>query len=467
MATTRLIGQRISRHGWGMILITAAFFAIVAAALLQAMGLGHAGFGPLAFVLTIVAVKLGLFAFWPVLQRGAEASTLIQTSFTRAVFPQQRLVSQDRRRRKLQLWNEDDPRVDIASFAANVPAFVLTHEQFFLDWNPAFALIFGDLPGLQRGAHVREWYAHLDNFRRVSKRTAKLFGEAILPITDRERICFASPEFGRMVFTRIMTPIIDRESGRVIGWNVVLNINSVTKREAFFERLFAAIATETKRARFAASCDGLFQRYSPYKHLLALHARHSRNSYRILSIGAQSSNLTQLLLEDQARHITTVDSCAHMLRKMRSKCAKDSGRLRLVKRALDDLGGLPRQRFDAAIMSLSLHRVENFVALVASVYRALRPHGTFSISFVQPHAGIEGLYGAIRQRLDEEKHFDALKHQFAHTIEYERQAAVDQPYRYRSREQVLAALQHAGFTIESEYGELLDGQALMVVARKV
>lgn len=466
MFTTQIIGQRISRHGWGVILFGAAIFAIIAAFVLQALGLGNESSGPLAFVLTVVCIKLGCFVFWPVIvARGSEASTLIRTSFRHSLDKHEK-TSRDRRQRKLQLWDDNDPRVDVASFSANLPAFILTHEQRFLDWNPAFDLIFGNLPGLKRGVHIKKWYTHLDNFRRVSKRTEKLFGEAILPITDRERICFASQVFGRMVFTRIMSPIIDRESGRTVGWNVVLNINSVTRREAFFEKLFATITMETNRSRYVASWDALVNRCAPYKHLVTLHARQVRNSYRVIAIGAQTGELTSLLLEDERRRITTVDECTYALRKLRSKCAKDGKRLHLVRRSLNDLEALPEQKFDGAVLTLALHKIQNFSSLAAAIYRSLQPGAAFSVSFLMPSAGLEGLYTVIRQNLDHEQHFDALKHQFAHALEYEQQGKTALPFQFRTREQVIRALVEVGFTIEAEHTNLLDGKAIMLVARK-
>lgn len=465
MSATQIIGQNISRRGWGVILLAAAVFAVSAALLLEALGLGSDSLGPVSFVSAVVMVKLGLFSFWPVIAaKGAEASTVIHTAWRRSVFDVPKR-GKSSRSSSIQLWNERDSRIDVVCFDANVPSFILNHEQCFLEWNRAFDLIFGHLPGMRRGAHVRIWYKHLDNFRRVAKRTEKLYGEGILPITDRERISFVSSVFGRMVFTRIMTPIIDRESARIVGWNVVLNINSVNKREAFFERLFATIAAEIRCLRHTAGIDGLFERFPAYKKLLKLHANLLRQSDHVLELGAQTGNLTLQLLQ-QGHKVTAVDASTQQLRKLRSKCDKYSDELRIVRRDPADISKLPEARFSAAVMMLALHKFEDPTAMLKQIYRSLVPGGLFAVSFILPGAGLEGFFDSLRKSLERAGHFDALKHQLNHVLEFERELAVATPFRFHSREDVRAYLIEAGFRIESEYFDLLDGKVELLVARK-
>lgn len=468
MPATKIIGQSISRRGWGVILLGAAFFAVTAALALEALGLGSSDLGPLSFVSAVVMVKLGLFTFWPVLaEKGAEASTVIHAVLRRTALPEPPAPRKPKapRPNAMQLWDERDPRIDITCFNANVPTFVLSHEQRFLDWNPAFALVFGHLPGMRRGAHVGVWYEHLDNFRRVAKRTEKLYGEGILPLTDRERITFVSKEYGRMVFTRLMTPIIDRDSARIVGWNVVLNVNSVNKREAFFERMFGAISAETRRVRHVAAFDGLVLRHAPYRRLLELHRSICRDAYRVLDVAAQTGNLTQALLE-QEHKVTAVDSSTQQLRKLRAKCEAYADRLRIVRRDPSDLSKLPEARFDAAVMMLAVHKVEEPVELFKNVLRSLVPGGVFSVSIILPDSGLDGMFGALRESLVQSGAYDALKHQYGHVLEHERELALAMPYRFHSREDVRAYLLEAGFSIEEEHRDLLGGHALMVVARK-
>lgn len=68
-----------------------------------------------------------------------------------------------------------------------------------MDWNIGFDMVFGKSPGVQRGMPVTAWYELIENFRRLPNREGKLHGEALVPITDRERIVFVSSEFGRIV----------------------------------------------------------------------------------------------------------------------------------------------------------------------------------------------------------------------------------------------------------------------------
>ena len=465
MSATQIIGMRISRRGWGLILLFAAVFAVLAAVIFEAIGLVTGEFGSLSFISAVVLVKLGLFAFWPVLvEKGAEASTVIHAAWRRTIQEAPNFIKV-RSPHTMQLWNERDPRIDIVCFHANVPSFVLNHEQYFLDWNPAFDLIFGKLAGMRRGAHVRVWYGHLDNFRRVAKRTEKLYGEGILPLTDRERVCFDSSVYGRMVFTRMMSPIIDRQSARIVGWNVVLNINSINKREAFFEQMFRTIAFETRRLRHAAGIDGLLNRFPAYNELIDLHAELAGQSYRVLDLGAQTGNLAAKLLA-RGHKVTAVDQNTPGLRNLRDKCANYAHRLRVVRRDPSDLRKLPSERYDAAAMMLAIHKVDDPLVMFKEVHRALVSGGKFAMSFILPMVTLEGFFEALRGRLEANGHFDALKHQFSHVLEHERELAVATSYRYHSRDALRAYLIEAGFEIEDELFDLVEGKVALIVARK-
>src|SRR5262245_48359637 len=128
----------MSRSAWGSVLVIAALAALAGAWLLERLGLHGTGMRPMSFVGAVVAVKLGLFAFWP--QLSVKGKTLLNTVYGRPRPPQ------------LALWNEHDPRLDVSLFSTNVPTFILNQDQRLIDFNPAFELVFGG--SVTRGSHV-------------------------------------------------------------------------------------------------------------------------------------------------------------------------------------------------------------------------------------------------------------------------------------------------------------------------
>lgn len=478
--TTERVAQNGSKATWGLILLFAAGFSLMGAALLQSLGLASDAITPLSFVAAVICLGLGLFAFWPVIQgTGREASAILAESIPSTVKrtfapqnpPQAREGEERRRKHKraekdVRLWDESDRRIEMAAFATGVPTFVVNLEQRFRDWNPAFELVFGGLPGVRRGGHITKWYEHLDNFKRVSRRADELYGEGILPLADRERITYRSRRWGRMVFTKIMSPVIDRHTGRIIGWTVALNINSVSRRKEFFEKLNGQISGETKKARYAASRDDLFTSFAPFRTLLARHAEAVREGgRRVVELGVSGGSLTRLLLERE-HSVTAVDDEPYMLRKLRDVSRELPGRLRLVRQDPDFLENVPREAYDAVVMNDTLHKLEDPEACLDGAYQMLGPGGVLTLSTTLASGGVEQLYSALREDLRSRGQYENLKHQFNHVFEYEKERGQRLPYRFRERADIRALILAAGFQIEVEEGEHLDGHGIFIKARK-
>lgn len=469
MEMRNLTETKMSRTQWGVVLVIGGALALAGAALLNALGLRSAKLDPVAFVGTLVGIKLSLFAFWPLLsEKGRLAGNAIRSVFDAEAAKEKVRSTRNTRELKkggLALWDEHDPRLDLSMFSANVPTFVLNQEQRFIDWNPAFDLVFGHAAGIKRGGHVSHWYKLLDNFRRVPKRTAKLYGEGIVPLTDRERATYISKDWGRMVFTKIMSPIIDRRSGRIIGWNVVLNINSVNKREEFFEKLFSRIALDTKRIRYAASYDGLFEGFSGREQLIALHASAVLLGHKVMDLGANTGMLTEALMARGAS-VTAVEQDVHLLRRVKDRFEQDERRPRIVRQDLEDMKNVPAERYDHVTVMNVLHRVHEPAAVLAQAFKALKQGGKLTISDILPSGGIEAHFNAVRTYLEASGRFENLKHQFNHVLEFEREMALVTPYRFLSREELRALVLEAGFMIDAEHPGLEDGHTLLLVARK-
>ncbi len=454
----KLIRIKMSRQGWGYVLFYGALISLLAAFVLDRLGLKSAHMAPLPFVGAVVFLKLGLFGFWPVFAKAGRKSPLaLGLPVSGGSGPKEERI------RSLALH---DPRVDGSVFQHNVPTFVLNHEQRFLDWNAAFELVFGGA-GLARNGHVSTWFDLLDNYKRVSKRQEKLFGEGILPLTDRERATFVSPRFGRMVFTKIMTPIIDRRTGKILGWNVVLNVNSVTKREEFFAALYAVLAKETRRVRYAAAQGGLFKAYPAYRKLMAAHlaAVGDGTCMRVLEIGASAGMLTRKLLKDGHR-VTALDQETEILRTLRDRSAAYAGTLKLVRRDLAGVQDLPAARFDRVSLTLSAHKVPDLGPLLASAHAALACGGRLALSSLVEGATIAALFEHLRLSLERAGAYEELKHQLNHVQEWEQELAADGPFAPRSLAALTQAAEAAGFVVESAEQGHLGGHAVLLVARK-
>jgi SAM-dependent methyltransferase/PAS domain-containing protein len=471
-----------SRPVLGQILLLAAAFAIIGALILQAFGVGSAQrMGPVAFVTSLVSLKLALFAFWPqVRQRGLAAQAVLRDIFRDddplAALAEEKstfeLNASKRRPSGVALWDQHDPRLNVALFSASVPTFVLSSEQRFLDWNPAFEVAFGDVPAVKRGGHVSAWYGVLDNFRRVPKRTGKLYGEGILPITDRERVAWNSPVWGRMVFTRIMAPIVDQFTGRIIGWTVVLNINSVAKRQEFFEAFYRRIDHETRRIRRAAAIDGLFKAYSGWQDLTKRAVELVGESRRVLDVGCGTGESMAALLAAGAR-VTAVDNDVHALRRAKTKIEGFESRARIVRQDPSELRGLPEGRFDAAVLLGNAHRFANLAAVLASVHSTLKAGGMVVVGGLtegsEPtlaEAAVDPFFNGLRASLEAAGAYDELKHQFNHVLESEREATVSQGYVLRGVPEIRAAAEAAGFAVEASESGHCDGHAVLVVLRR-
>ena len=467
---SRLTTKYLKGSVIGQTLALAAVITVVGTALLQITGMAPKGIGPWSFVGTLVLIKLSFISFWPAI---SARHPRVKGSLKEAFGPggwldPAALFSADRRHRPaaMALWNQKDPRLDMSLFNGTVPTFVLTADNIILDWNPAFDLIFGRISNIRRGVHISSWFDCLDNFRNVAKRSAKLYGEGILPITDRERVTYVSDEFGRMVFTKIMTPIVERTNGRIIGWNIVLNINSANKRQEFFEALFARIHAQTQAVRYAASFDSIFGRFTEYQKLMSLHRSATAGAQRVLDVATGTGGLAIELAQDH-KSVTAVDEDVERLRQLRLKRDIIGGRIRIVRRSHDSFGKTPVNRYDAITLMLG---VDRFMDPKESLFRlmpALKPGGIISVSALKPQADIDAVMAQVRSELETAGEYERIKNQFNHVLEFEKSRCSERPERFHTAEEIQDILIGAGY---SEILEVVDGvwggQGVFVTARK-
>jgi hypothetical protein len=336
----------------------------------------------------------------------------------------------------LKLWSpESFPRLHVNLFESNVPTFVLSADQHFVDWNAGFNLAFAQPLSLIRGQHVSDWFDKLDNFRRLAKRREQLYGEAILPLADRERATFKHPKYGRMVYTKIMSPIIDLKTSKIIGWTIVLNINSVHHRKDFFDDLYRCIQEESRRIRYRAAYPDVFKHYAGRKKLLDSHIRKTKDvsfdsparqttqtSYRVLVWGPDSVALTGEYVR-MGHHVTVLSDDVHLLRRVQVDYQTAASQVKLICRdemqPSKNIDSLPANYFHKASVMLDTGTLDHYQEILSDVYKSLKAGGSLTLSAITDAAGLERIFQASFESLQKGGHMDQMKHQFHHVKEFE------------------------------------------------
>ena len=311
----------------------------------------------------------------------------------------------------IRLWNDRDPRVDQAFFQGSVPGFVIGNDQTIVDWNIGFELIFGGCPGVKRGMSVAKWYVLIDNFRRLPNRGEKLQGEAVVPITDRERVVFVSETFGRMVFLRIMSPVLDRITGRVIGWNIALNINSVQERVKFFTELTDRIQNSSRHARYVMGIDQVASKSKVMHEAVEKAILELEKVKDVLVIGAVGAApfVEEILSANPDSRVSIMDQDTEALRHLRNKLSHHGKRVKIVRRAPTDLSIVPDDRFDAAILLWPKMTMQEQEIVLAKLKDKLDRNGKVSVISWADDDGAEKFWDTVRRDLEERHEIDLIR----------------------------------------------------------
>jgi hypothetical protein len=311
----------------------------------------------------------------------------------------------------IRLWNDRDPRVDQSFFQGSVPGFVIANDQTIVDWNIGFELVFGAMPNVKRGMPVSAWYELIDNFRRLPNREEKLNGEAMIPITDRERVVFNSSEFGRMVFMRLMSPVLDRMTGRVIGWNVTLNVNSVNERVKFFTELNDRIQKSGKHARYVMGFDQLASKSRIMHDAVQKTIADLDNMREVLILGAVGAApfVEAILAENLDARIAVMDDDMEALRHLRHKLSRHGKRVKIIRRRVTDLSALPEDRFDVAIILWPAVSSAQLAQITKDLNIKLADYGRYSIISWSVGKGASKFWEAVRRDLEERHEIDLIR----------------------------------------------------------
>jgi SAM-dependent methyltransferase len=469
------LNRLLNRPIWKLS-FAALLTALASAIVMQLSGLTSSSLSPVTFVSSLLALQVSLFTAWPLMSmRGGNVkqkfSSLLKEkdiSNLQDMLESLELFKLNKKQsapKEVALWNKKDPRLDVSLFGGNVPTMILDHEQRILDWNPAFDLVFGYCRGVRRGGHVTKWFDHLDNFRRISKRKDKLYGEGILSMADRDRVSYISSEYGRMVFRKIMTPILNQDNGNLIGWTVVLNINSVNKRAQFFAALHTRISSNTRAIRYAAAHDHIYKNSKAIRENMLMHINAHKDSYRLLEIGSGTGMLARGLLKTN-RKVVTVENDVNLLRRLKRNTGEFPHLVRIVRQDPDQLRNFPSNRFDGVILNHMIHRTHYPLEMLKVAFDAVVPGGTISLSSILPSGGLKQLHRYVRAELESENRHDILKRHFQAVTEYELSQFEAKRYKFLSREDLRALVLEAGFTLECEESCTIDGHSILLIGKK-
>lgn len=369
----------------------------------------------------------------------------------------------------VRLWNDKDPRADQSFFLGGVPGFVLSQDQRIIDWNIAFETVFSGIPELKRGMKVSEWYKLIDNFRRIPNREAKLYGEGVIPITDRERVVFVSPEYGRMVFMKIMSPILDRISGRILGWNITLNINSVTERVRFFEDLYKRIDDQSRHARYIVGAEQILSRSQSYRKFVDSMLNELHNSKRVLFLGAAKSEFVveSFLAMNPLAKVTVMDSDSDALRLLRAQCGAFGRRLKLVRRSFKELSGLSFDKFDAVVVHHPNYNQEDLVRIVNNVSQSISVDAKILFAGYCHEEASRDWWKKARSELEDTGHMDVLKWHWQVVSEADTAAYNKTFCLPSSPEQASVFASRLNLEVQAVTVGLLDGNASLVVTGKI
>ena len=311
----------------------------------------------------------------------------------------------------IRLWNDRDPRVDQSFFQGSVPGFVLGVDQTIVDWNIGFELVFGHLPQIKRGTNISDWYQLIENFRRLPNREEKLQGEAMLPITDRERVVYISPVYGRMVFMKIMSPVLDRQTGRIIGWNIALNVNSVHERVKFFTDLSERIQNMSRHSRYVISIDQLAIKSQLFSETVQSAIGSVQISKDVLFIGATGAApfIEEIFNINPSACVHVIDQDTEALRHLRHKLSPFGKQVKLIRRSLGDLSTIPENRFGSAFIlwpSVSQDVMNGLMDLLQK--RLIDDSEIAVISWMYEGSGNK-FWESVRRDLEERHEIDAIR----------------------------------------------------------
>jgi SAM-dependent methyltransferase len=283
-------------------------------------------------------------------------------------------------------------RIRAKLFHPNVPSYVLNQNYYLLDWNPAFEITF-PTDRFCRGQSVREFLACLDNYEEILVK-----GQAFLnnpPLYHVEPFIYISPLYGRMAFTKMTSPVTDEQTGEVVGWNLVLNVDSVENSGLYAEHRKYATELDALITKYASAYDEITSRFQGYQELVELHCQAVKEAHNVLDVGAGPGGVTEKLLKDGKR-VTAVDNNDEMLLLLRDRCRIPAYErtLTINKVNVEVLNGF-EPTFDGAVLLHVLFTLAKPLNCLRKIYELLLPGSVLALSGPRKTAVLENLFEAI------------------------------------------------------------------------
>ncbi|MCZ6644364.1 MAG: methyltransferase domain-containing protein [Gammaproteobacteria bacterium] len=365
------------------------------------------------------------------------------------------------------LQQVDETSMLSSMFMTSVPTYILNKDYRFLDWNPAFELIFRDVPGLRRGEHVSRWSPFLEDAEKVAEHGRRVFGNPDgPPLIDQEVLRYVSPEFGRITFFKIASPVHDTNSGEILGWISVLNIKRVANGHAYQIRLQDVLEWQVRWTKYAASYDHVLNEFGEYQALLELHLSAMNDCKRVMDLGAGTGNLTVRLLET-SKEVVAIESNAGMYTHLVIRCATYKDNLKIVRRDIDNIGKIESQYYDGAVLMNVLMYLKDPQACLNLIYGGLAPKGVLALSVPNESADLDRLFSALRSDLQAKGKFDELREHYDNIYAINQMMEKNEQLPKYTVTQLEGMVKRAGFsTIIAQDTDAYAGQAIFLAARK-
>jgi SAM-dependent methyltransferase len=283
-------------------------------------------------------------------------------------------------------------RIRAKLFHPNVPSYILNQNYYLLDWNPAFEITF-PTHRFYRGQSVREFLTCLDNYDEILVKGQTFLNNP--PLYHVEPFIYISPLYGRMAFTKITSPVTDEKTGEVVGWNLVLNVDSVENSELYAEHRKYATELDALITKYSLAYDQITSRFLGYQELAELHSQAVKDARNVLDVGAGPGGVTQRLLED-GKYVTAVDNNDEMLLLLRERCRipANANTLTINKVNVEVLNGL-QPVFDGAVLLHVLFTLARPQNCLRRIYELLLPGSVLALSGPRKTAILENLFEEI------------------------------------------------------------------------
>jgi len=282
------------------------------------------------------------------------------------------------------------------------------------------------------------------------------FGDSILPMADRDRVVFISKKYGRMVFTKLMSPIFDQSTGRVVGWTVILNINSITKRKMFFEDLQNKRKATHDMKRLAAAYDLVFENVDDYNELNRFHVKAQQKNKNILSFLCRTGMIAKKLNSNKTKNIHALDHEQEFLRIFRHKKREKHAQLSLQN--LNELSLTPNS-YQGIVCDSFMPKSINSETLSA-VYHSLEHGGTLTIGL--PNLSTEDFMQNVKNELTRKNKYEELKYVLNHFIS----SFKELNNKTHTKASFIELAREAGFTVISSQ-KTINGLYDKIVLRKL